>query len=431
MNKKIFSVGLGKLGLIFSYILCEKGYKIYGYDKNPTIKKNIFIKKENNLEPKLNELIHKNKNNFKFISDFKKAVYETSMCILVLPTPSKKNHEFDNSYIFEALNRIGGFLRYKKRYVINITSTVNPGSCNLFINYLEKKYSVKHGKHFIITYNPHLIALGQIYNDVLNSETVIIGSNEKYGHKFLKNFYSRIYNKKIQKLKFVNLEEAEIAKISINAFVTLKISFSNSLSQIADKRKNINVSKIIDVLGSDTRIGKKYLGLGGPYSGPCFPRDSLNFAGYLKKIKTKNYIPLAAEKINQYQINRYIDLYKTFSKNFKKKITIGVCGITYKKNAAITDFSPGLQIINRLKKNKIIVYDEPKILKSLGNNNLNFSHNLKDFFNESDIIFICYKNEKFKKIQNFENNRKKIIIDLWNFLKFKNNKIIYKAVGVS
>ena len=180
-NNKIFSIGLGKLGLIFSYILCDSGYKVYGYDKNLNIKKNIYNKKKNNLEPKLN----------------------------------------------------GKSLKFKKKYIINVTSTVNPGSCHLFINFLEKKYSLKHGKEFVITYNPHLIALGQIYKDVLNAETVIIGSDIEYGHKFLKKFYSNIYNNDIKKLKFLKLEEAEISKISINAFITLKISFSDTLSQIA------------------------------------------------------------------------------------------------------------------------------------------------------------------------------------------------------
>ena len=193
------------------------------------------------------------------------------------------------------------------------------------------------------------------------------------------------------------------------------------------------VSKIIDVLGSDSRIGKKYLGLGGSYSGPCFPRDSINFATYLKKIKAKNYIPIAVDRINQFQINRYIDVYKKSSKIIVKKPVIGICGIAYKQNAAITDFSPGLQIVNKIKKkNKVIVYDEDKILKSLNqNNNFSYITDLKKFFNMSDIIFICYKNKKFKKIQNFRAKNKKVIIDLWNFLNFKDKNIVYKVLGVS
>ena len=125
MNNKIFSIGLGKLGLIFSYILCDNGYKVHGYDKNPKIEKNIFIKKENSLEPKLNELIHRNKKNFKFIENFEKGVKETSICIIVLPTPSKKNHEFDNSFIFEALDRIGKSLKFKKSTVSFEDNSVN------------------------------------------------------------------------------------------------------------------------------------------------------------------------------------------------------------------------------------------------------------------------------------------------------------------
>ena len=432
-NKKIFSIGLGKLGLIFSHILCDKGFEIYGYDKNPNVKRDIFNKKKHSLEPELNKLIQRNKKNFKFCENFEKAVNETSMCILVLPTPSKENHEFDNSFIFESLDIIGKYLKKKKRYIINVTSTVNPGSCHLFINFLEKKYSLKHGKQFIITYNPHLIALGQIYNDVLNSELVIIGSDIKFGHQHLQRFYSQIYKKNISRLKFLNLEEAEISKISINAFVTLKISFSNTLSQIADKRSNINVSNIINVLGCDTRIGHKYLGLGGSYSGPCFPRDSINFAIYLKKIKTANFIPLAADKVNKLQIKRYIEIYKNFSKKIPKAKTIGICGIAYKQNAAVTDFSPGLQILEKLKKgNNVIVHDESNILKTMKiNNKFKCDTNLKSFFKKCDIIFICYKNKKFKPIENYSTKNKKIVIDLWNYLNFKNKNILYKALGVS
>jgi UDPglucose 6-dehydrogenase len=279
----------------------------------------------------------------------------------------------------------------------------------------------------------HLIALGQIYNDVINAELVIIGSDLSYGHNYLKKFYSKIYKKNSERLKFLNLKEAEIAKISINAFITLKISFSNTLSQVADSQDNINVSKIVSVVGSDSRIGRKYLGLGGSYSGPCFPRDSLNFSTYLKKVGAKNYIPIAVEKINQYQIQRYLKLFKKFSKTFKKKPTIGICGITYKKNTIVTDFSPGMQIIKKLiNKNKIIIYDEYKVSNSIiKKNKIIYYSNIKNFFNNADVIFVCYVNKKFKDLQNFESKNKKVIIDLWNFLNIKSSKITYKSLGIS
>jgi len=304
--ESIFFIGLGKLGLIFSHILAEHGFKIYGYDKNPKVKDQIK-NNDKSIEPKLNYLIKKNINNFIYEDNFHNAIKNTKYAFLVLPTPSKTNHEFSNAYILETLKNIGPHLKNKKKYIINITSTVNPGSCNMFVKYMEKKFFLKHGREFIITYNPHLIALGSIYENVVNSDLVIIGSDINYGHKVLKKIYGKIYRKNLERLKFLNLKESEISKIAINSYVTLKISFSNTLSEISDNQKNINISKVIKTLGSDKRIGPKYLSLGGSYSGPCFPRDSLNFAHYLKKIKTSNYIPLAVEKINKIQIRRYIN----------------------------------------------------------------------------------------------------------------------------
>lgn len=432
IKNKIFCIGLGKLGLTFSYILCDAGYNIYGYDKNVEIKNNIR-KNTKNIEPELNKLISKNKKKFKFEDDFQKAVKFTSVCILILPTPSKKNHEFNNNYILNTLKKIGPYLKQKNKYLINITSTVSPGSCNGFINFLEKKFLLKHGREFIITYNPHLIALGQIYKNVLNPDLIIIGSDLAYGHLFLKKLYSVIYGKNFKKFKFLNLREAEISKISINAYITMKISYSNTVSQIADNVNDVNTSKIFDAIGSDSRIGKKYLSLGGSYSGPCFPRDSLNFSAYLKKINVKNYIPVAVDKINKIQINRYVEIFNKLSNKLNKKINVGICGIAYKKNSSITNFSPGEQIYNKLKhKYKIIVYDEQKIFNyKIIEDRINYTNNQKEFFEKSDVIFICYKNDKFKQMQYFKSKNKKIIIDIWNFLVFKDKNITYKALGVS
>jgi UDPglucose 6-dehydrogenase len=426
--ESIFFIGLGKLGLIFSHILAGHGFNIYGYDKNTKIKDQI---KNNNksIEPKLNYLIKKNSKNFTFENNFQNAIKNTKYAFLVLPTPSKKNYEFSNAYILEALKNIGPHLKNKSKYIINITSTVNPGSCNLFIEYLEKKFLLKHGREFIVTYNPHLIALGSIYENVVNSDLVIIGSDINYGHKALKKIYNRIYKKNLERLKFLNLKESEISKIAINSYVTLKISFSNTLSEISDNQNNINISKVIKTLGSDKRIGQKYLSLGGSYSGPCFPRDSLNFAHYLKKIKASNYIPLAVEKINKIQIRRYINCYRENTKLLKKKHTIGICGIAYKKNTSIVNFSPGKQIMDYFKKrNHLIIFDEykPDIKEKI-----DFYDDIKKFFKKADVIFVCYVNEKFKELEKLKTKRSKTIIDLWNFLNIKEKKIKYKSLGVS
>jgi UDPglucose 6-dehydrogenase len=426
--KKIFCIGLGKLGLIFSHILADQGYKVWGFDSDPEIENNIN-KNIKTQEPKLNFLIKKNRKNFFFTKDIKKAVQESTYTFIIVPTPSKKNNEFDNKYIIKSLDNICSYLKNKKNYIINITSTVNPGSCNYFVKYIESKFKIKHGEQFILTYNPHLIALGSIYENVINSDLVLIGSDLAKGHILLKLLYKKIYKKKINKLKFLNLREAEIAKISINSFVTMKISFTNTISQIADVENKIDTSKILNAIGADKRIGNKYLELGALFSGPCFPRDNLNFTHYLKKKKLKSYIPEAIDNTNNSQITRYINFFYKYKKYLKKKIIIGICGLNYKENTNLAEKSPGEQLFNYYKKKySIIVYDE---IRPLTNYKFEYTDDIKYFFNKTNFIFICYKNKKFKKLENLKSKTKKVIIDMWNYTNFKQKNVILKRIGVN
>ena len=289
-----------------------------------------------------------------------------------------------------------------------------------------KKIIVTHGKEFIITYNPHLIALGSIYNDVINSDVVLIGSNDNFGFKYLKKIYLPIYRNKISKLKFLNLEEAEISKIAINTYVTMKISFTNTISQISDKNSKLNTSKILNAIGHDTRIGKKYLSLGALYSGPCFPRDNLNFSRYLKSKKLDFSLPKAIDDVNDKQLDRYINLFSKFNK--LKNPTIGICGLSYKKNTNLSTGSPGILLYKYFNtKYKTIAYDEYKPDIKIKK----FEKNINAFAKQSDVIFVCYPNNIFKKLENIKYNKKTLIIDLWNFIEIKNKKIILKSVGIS
>ena len=424
--QKILCVGLGKLGLIFSQILAENGYKVICHDVNPKIKESVE-NNEKNLEPYLNKLIKKNKKNFIFEDDIEKCILNSDIAFLVLPTPSKKNGEFSNQYILNFIDKILRYLKNKRKYIINITSTVNPGSCEFFIKYIEKKYKLKYGKEFLITYNPHLIAIGSIYNDVINSDVVLVGSDLKFGHTSLKKIYSKIYKKKIDKVKYLNLREAETAKIAINAYVTMKISYTNTISQIADKIKNIDSAKIFKAIGFDKRIGHKYLSLGALYSGPCFPRDNINFSFFLKKNKLDNSLPLTVDKINNLQFKRYVKIVKDNKRLLKEPITFGICGLSYKANSDIIEKSPGYLLMKYFeKKFKVLFYDK---YISQGYNNQIFI--LEELYKKCNFLFICYKDKEFINLEKFKVNKKKIVVDMWNFLNIENKNIILKKIGIS
>lgn len=427
-TSKIFCVGLGKLGLVFSQVIAEKTGHTLGYDVDKKILKSIK-KNEKSIEPNLNKLIKKNKKKFKIVNSIKEGVELSSAAFLVLPTPSKKNNEFDNSYLENVLKEIGPCLKNKKKYLINITSTVNPGSCEHFIKILEEKYKAVHGKNFVLTYNPHLIALGSIYRDILFSDLVLIGSNNQLGFNLLTDIYKKFYPKNISKLKMLNLKEAEISKIAINSYITMKISYTNLLSQISDETKNIDTSKILNAIGDDKRIGKRYLSLGAMYSGPCFPRDNLNFISFLKKKKVNYSLLKSTDEVNNIQIKRYIKIFNEELKKFKKKPTIGICGLSYKENTLVNTKSPATEIYKKLSKKFKVVFYDTNIPDNL--NNKNFYRNSKTFFEKSQILFVCYKNNKFKKLGKYQTTQKKVIIDIWNFMTTSNKNIIIRKIGVN
>ena len=194
----------------------------------------------------------------------------------------------------------------------------------------------------------------------------------------------------------LKLKEAEVSKIAINSYITMKISFSNLISSISDKENNLDSSVILNTIGFDKRIGHKYLSLGAMFAGPCFPRDNLNFAKFLKKQNINNELPKVIDKINDLQFDRYIDVYKK-NKNFiKNKPKIGICGLSYKDNTPLTTKSPGEHLIKFFKnKNKIFVYDE--FIEKISIKNVEQTKTVEDLFIKSDIIFICYRHKKISK----------------------------------
>jgi UDPglucose 6-dehydrogenase len=286
-----------------------------------------------------------------------------------------------------------------------------------------------------LIYNPYFIALGSIVNDLENPDLLLVGT-EKKNISFYKNFLRKIYRNKIDKIKinFLNYMEAELSKLAINCYVTMKISFSNSISQIADNSINkIDTSKILKTIGSDSRIGNKYLSLGPMFSGPCFPRDNLAMIAFLKNLSMSKKLFESTNLINHFQTSRYIKLINQIDK-FKNK-RLGFLGLTYKSGTDLFTDSPAFYISNKINFNrkKVITGYDPyfsnKIKLDIKKKYKILVYDSLDLFlKNTDIIFLSYKDKNFSKAINHKN---KIFIDPWNFFKKKlsNSKIFQPGIS--
>ena len=409
-------IGLGKLGFPFALFLASKKQKVICYDSNKKILNDISNLKSPYVEPKTSSYLKKYYKNIHICEDLEYLINKSQISHLVLPTPSLKNNSFSNSFILRVLDKIGSILLKKKnkKHIINITSTVMPESCNIFSKFLSDKGLIKN-KDFLITYNPHFIAQGTTIKNLEDPDFILIGSDCKDGKKLI-SYYDKIYKKKI-KISYLNTVEAEIAKISVNSYITTKITFSNFISEICQNTKNVDANKVLKTIGEDHRIGHDYLGIGTKYSGPCFPRDN-KALNYFINGKSKYSLPKYIDKINNEQTNRLIEMINKSLKNkYLKKI--GIFGLTYKDKTNIIKDSQSYDLIIKLRKRyqkKINVFD--KNVKPSSNfvstYKLSYFENINLFIKESDLLILMYPNKEI--VKKILKSKRKLIIDCWNLI---------------
>ncbi len=409
MQKKINVIGLGKLGACTAVCMASKGFKIMGYDIS---KETIFSLKKNKahiVEKDFQNYLNRSKNNLSFTNEIEDILKHSDTSFIIVPTPSKKDHTFDNSFIIKVLTEMS--LAIKKLKIKNhhfvINSTVMPTSCNkVFIPLIEKESSLKYLRDFSVSYNPEFIALGSVIKDFLNPDMILIGETSKNDGNKLEYIYKRACENK-PVINRMSLVSAEITKISLNAFVTMKISFANSIKNICLDTPGSNANDITKALGTDKRISPFYIKPGLPFAGPCFPRDNKALISFIKKKNNFFYLAESTDNVNELHRKRILTNIKSLiSKNNYKKI--GIHGIAFKEGSNVTEKSITMDILEKFPNTKFYLFDPYfKEFKYFKNSSL--LNNRKDLL-KCDLIIINHmlksNQRKFFKDKN--------ILDLWN-----------------
>lgn len=356
--RSISVCGLGKLGACMAATFAAEGYEVIGLDIDPEKVRAINEARPPVEEPLLAENIKKGNGKLRATLD-PKDIIATDVTFFITPSPSLPDGSFSNEFLLSAMLPVARALREagKKDHLFVCSSTTTPGSCDtVLIPALEKEMGGVCGEVFGFCYNPEFIALGNVIQGLLKPDMVLIGeSDPKYG-ALLEELHVR-HSQNSPTIARMSLVSAELTKISVNAFVTMKISFTNQLRMIAEQFAGANIHNILEAIGSDTRIGKKYLRAGLSYGGPCFPRDNRLLA-YVARSKGVE-APLA-EATDYVNILSNKDLYKKVTdKVSDKKGTIAVLGLSYKPDTYITEEAAGFILAQNLKKDgySVVVHD--------------------------------------------------------------------------
>jgi len=246
------------LGACMLAAYASRGHRAIGVDINQS-----YINAVNKGEPPVEETdlkkyLSENIDRISATQDYSQAIKNSEITFIIVPTPTDKIGGFSLNYILNACIDIGKTLRQKNSYhLIVLTSTVLPLDCeNKIIPTLEKYSSKKCGIDFGFCYSPEFIAIGSVIRDLLNPDFFLIGEFDKKSGDMLETFYSTTSSNSA-KVKRMNIPSAELTKISLNHFLTTKITFANMLAEIADQLPNVNVDVVTDAMGNDTRIGNK------------------------------------------------------------------------------------------------------------------------------------------------------------------------------
>lgn len=359
-KEKIGIVGLGKLGLPMLAAFVSRGFDAYGYDINSelikTLKKNINPYEE----PGLEEVIQSDSYSWssRFFDNLKDLTQKVDILFIIVPTPSKiEDATFDTSYLQATFDAISSTLNeINKQIICVITSTVNPGDTEVIAT---RATQATNGKLSVV-YSPEFIALGSVLRDMLNPDIVLLGGENDEALDKIFSIYSRLY-KTYPEFHRLNYFEAETAKIAINTYVTTKISFANTIGMFVENRTGSRKSaqKVLNAVGGDSRIGRKYFLYGGSYGGPCFPRDNRALAAHLKSASVPAQIPNATDGVNE-------DVLHFWEKKIENDgyDAIVLVGVAYKAGTDFLEESFMLRLAQRLN-NKISIYFHDPIIKEI------------------------------------------------------------------
>lgn len=354
---KIVVVGLGKLGSPMAACFAARGYSVTGVDLDPAKVAAINQGRPPVVEPGLAETILQGRDRLTATTDTIAAVAGADLIFVIVPTPSDSDGRFSLKYCLPVCKKIGeGLAQNPGRPLVVITSTVMPGDCGGAITrVLEQASGEMCGRDFGLCYSPEFIALGSVIRDFLHPDFYLIGESDSSSGAKLEAFYQTICHNSAPAVRMPFID-AELAKISVNSYVTMKITFANTLARVCEQLPGSSVDRVTAALGLDCRIGKPYLRGAVGYGGPCFPRDNIAFGALARSVGIEPMLAEATDRCNRAQVRALCDMVRS---KVEDGARVAVLGLAYKPDTDVIEESQSVALAAELSRQgfSVIGYD--------------------------------------------------------------------------
>ncbi|MEP6700871.1 MAG: UDP-glucose/GDP-mannose dehydrogenase family protein [Bacteroidota bacterium] len=391
---KIAVVGTGYVGLVTGTCFAETGNNVTCVD--------IDVNKVNKLnngeitiyEPGLEKLFLRNlkEERLHFTTDLAEGVKNAVIIFLALPTPPGEDGSADLKYILGVADDLGKILKEYK--VIIDKSTVPVGTAEKVHAAIAKNYK----DEFDVVSNPEFLREGVAVEDFMKPDRVVIGTDSERARKLIGDLYAP-FVRQGNPVIYMDERSAELTKYAANSFLAVKISFMNEIARLCEKL-GADVDMVRRGIGSDDRIGKRFLFPGIGYGGSCFPKDVQALAQSAKEVNYDFEILNAVMKVNEEQKLHLIPGIKKYFKNGLKGKRFALWGLAFKPNTDDIREAPALYIIDALTKEgaTVCAFDPEgmKNVKGLIGDKIDYAESQYDALDNADALIIATEWNEFR-----------------------------------
>lgn len=433
MMKRIAVVGTGYVGLVTGTCFAETGNQVICVDIDEDKVNRMRNGEVPIYEPHLDVLFERNikANRLSFTTDLAEGIKDAEIIFLALPTPPGEDGSADLSYILGVANELGKMITDYK--VIVDKSTVPVGTAEKVDAALRANAKVD----FDVVSNPEFLREGFAVGDFLKPDRVVVGTSSERAKKVMESLY-KPFVRQGNPIIFMDEKSAELTKYAANSFLATKITFMNEVANFCEL-VGADVDKVRIGIGSDSRIGKRFLFPGIGYGGSCFPKD---VQALVESGKEENFdfeILNAVMEVNESQKTALMPKIKNFFRGDLKGKKIAMWGLAFKPDTDDIREAPALYMIDALTKEgaEITAYD-PEAMKNVQGvvgETINYTENEYDALKNADALVICtewglFRNPDFNKMSELMTD--KVIFDGRNLFDVERmNKLgfYYNSIG--
>lgn len=399
---KISVIGTGYVGLVSGTCFAETGNQVICVDIDENKVNSLRNGEVPIYEPQLEVLFERNvrQERLKFTTSLEEAVKQSDIIFLALPTPPDEDGSADLSYVLGVAKELGKIITEYK--VVVDKSTVPVGTAEKVTEAISEHAKVD----FDVVSNPEFLREGYAVEDFLKPDRVVIGTSSKRAQKVMEELY-KPFVRQGNPIFFMDEKSAELTKYAANSFLATKISFMNEIANICELLE-ADVDKVRIGIGSDSRIGKRFLFPGIGYGGSCFPKDVQALIKSSKKVGYDFKILNAVEEVNAVQKTIIIPKIKNYFSGDLKDKKIALWGLAFKPDTDDIREAPARYIIDKLLETgaNIAAFDPEAMdnIKAIYGDKISFGSNAYDVLENADALLIAtewgvFRNPDFSKIK--------------------------------